>query len=715
MNPVLNEGTNCWRISHAQRASFIIDGEDYFRTVRQAMIQAQHSIFIIGWDIHSELQLIRDDSDDGHPKELGPLLNQLAGENKSLNIYILNWDFAMIYVIEREFFPHYKLRWKSHKHVHFCLDGNHPVGASQHQKMVVVDDQLAFVGGMDLSQWRWDTTQHKIDEPRRRDPNGKPYPPFHDVMMLVDGDAARSIGELARERWRIAADLDAVPANSDSHSIDPHITNPTADWPQQREPHLQQVDIGIARTLPAYRGRNAVSEVERLYLQSIEAAEQFIYIENQYFSSQRIGDALAQRLQQADGPEVIVVMPEKTGGWLEQHTMDVLRARLLSRLKQSDKYDRLRIYYVQLCASPAVSLMIHAKVMVIDDCFARVASSNLSNRSMGLDSECDLAVQSSNTQDCDAAITDFRRRLLAEHLGVSEAELAEAEQQQPSLIQAIESLRSDQRCLKPLSTELPADVDSWVPESGLLDPEKPVEPDEFFDHIIQPEQQKPAYRHMLGIAVLLLAVLTMAAAWRWGGLGDWLTMQQAEQTASWIEQSTFSPLLVILAYVVGGLLMVPITLMIIATVSVFGPWYGAGYALLGAELSAIVTFTLGHLLGHGAVRRIAGSRVNRISEAIARRGVLTIITLRILPVAPFSVINVIAGASAMRLRDFALGNFLGIIPGVVSIAILADRLLASLRDPSPKSILILLAAAVLVILSLLGLRQWSRRKRQASQ
>jgi uncharacterized membrane protein YdjX (TVP38/TMEM64 family) len=411
---------------------------------------------------------------------------------------------------------------------------------------------------------------------------------------------------------------------------------------------------------------------------------------------------------------VIVVMPEKTGGWLEQHTMDVLRARLLSRLKQADKYDRLRIYYVQLSSSPAVSLMIHAKVMVVDDCFARVASSNLSNRSMGLDSECDLAVQSSDTQDCDAAISGFRRRLLAEHLDVSEAELASAEQQQPSLIKAIESLRGGQRSLQPLSTELPADVDSWVPESELLDPEKPVEPDEFFDHIIQPQQQKPAYRHMLRIAGLLLAVLAMAAAWRWGELGDWLTMQQAEQTASWIEQSTFSPLLVILAYVIGGLLMVPITLMIIATVSVFGPWYGAGYALLGAELSAIASFALGHLLGNDAVRRIAGSRVNRISQAIGRRGVLTIITLRIVPVAPFSVINIIAGATAIRLRDFALGSFIGMIPGVVSIAILADRIVASLREPSPQSILILAAAILLVILSLLGLRHWSRRKRQAS-
>ena len=83
----------------------------------------------------------------------------------------------------------------------FCLDGHHPVGASQHQKIVVVDDTVAFVGGFDLSKWRWDTPAHRPRDNRRIDPDGKPYPPFHDIQMAVDGPVARTLGRLARKRW----------------------------------------------------------------------------------------------------------------------------------------------------------------------------------------------------------------------------------------------------------------------------------------------------------------------------------------------------------------------------------------------------------------------------------------------------------------------------------------------------------------------------------
>ena len=204
MQTILEVGKNCWRIARAERAAFIIDGEDYFAAIRDALVLARRSIFIIGWDLHSELQLVRDGRRDDYPPTLGELLDALASERRELEIHILNWDFAMIYAMEREFFPSYKLQWKSHKRVHFCLDGEHPVGGSQHQKLVVVDDAIAFAGGLDLSKWRWDTRAHRIDEPRRTDPEGGHYPPFHDVQMVVDGEAAAALAELARERWSTA-------------------------------------------------------------------------------------------------------------------------------------------------------------------------------------------------------------------------------------------------------------------------------------------------------------------------------------------------------------------------------------------------------------------------------------------------------------------------------------------------------------------------------
>jgi uncharacterized membrane protein YdjX (TVP38/TMEM64 family) len=151
--------------------------------------------------------------------------------------------------------------------------------------------------------------------------------------------------------------------------------------------------------------------------------------------------------------------------------------------------------------------------------------------------------------------------------------------------------------------------------------------------------------------------------------------------------------------------------MIIATVSVFGPWAGAGYALIGTEIAALLAFGVGHVIGRDTVSRIAGSRVNRLSRKLSERGVLTIITLRIVPVAPFTVINIIAGISEIRLRDFAIGSFIGMVPGVMAISLLADRIIASLRNPSVESILVLVAVIALVVISLAGLRYWIHRKR----
>lgn len=704
MRSVLEQGSNCWRVVRADRMAFVIDGENYFRAVREAFCSAQRSIFIVGWDIHSELRLVRDGNHDDYPEMLGPLLDSLARERRQLNIYILNWDFAMIYAMEREFFPTYKLRWTSHDRIRFCLDGEHPVGASQHQKLVVIDDQIAFCGGIDLGKWRWDTSEHRVDDDRRIDPDGTPYPPFHDMQMVVEGKAARALGELARSRWRAAADEKLPPVSERREG---------AAWPRSVDADFTEVPVGISRTLPPYRDLTGVREVERLYLDSIEAAERFIYIENQYLTSDSIRSALAQRLLEPDGPEVVVVGPRETGGWLEQHTMDVIRSRVLRSLRDADRHDRLRMYFVQLSEEPEAALMIHAKLMIVDDRLLRVGSSNLSNRSMGLDSECDLTIDAAGDEACSRAIRRLRHRLIAEHLGVDPSAVADAEEDHVSTSAAIESLRRGVRTLKPLSAEVPEEVDSWVPDSQLLDPEKPIDPEALLDYFVGPGDR----RRWSGTAVRAVAlagtILALAAAWRWTPLGEWLTVDGLAAAGEWLRDRPMTPLWVLAAYVVAGFAIVPVTLLFAATVVVFGAWTGIAYSLVGAELSALACFGAGHALGRDAVRRLAGSRLNRISRKLSERGVLTMITLRIVPIAPFSVVNVVAGVSDVRFRDFAIGSFIGMLPGVIGIAFVTDRALASLRDPSTTTVLTALAVLILAA-GALGLVRHFFKKRSAS-
>jgi len=175
-----------------------------------------------------------------------------------------------------------------------------------------------------------------------------------------------------------------------------------------------------------------------------------------------------------------------------------------------------------------------------------------------------------------------------------------------------------------------------------------------------------------------------------------------------------TPVWVVLAYVVAGFAIVPVTLLYTATVMVFGPWLGTVYALAGAELSAVALFGAWQALGRGTVRRIAGNRVNRISRKLSERGVLTMITLRIVPIAPFSVINVVAGVSEIRFRDFAIGNFIGMVPGVVAIAFVTDRALASLRDPSTTTVVVAVGVLLAAAAAIGAIRHWVRDRDASS-
>ena len=688
----------------ARRVGLIIDGQDYFRALRESLSEARKSIFLLGWDIHSKLRLIREEHQDDLPTELGPLLDEIARRRPGLRIYILSWDFSMIYAMEREFFPTYKLRWTSHDRIRFCLDGEHPVGASQHQKLVVIDDQVAFCGGIDVGKWRWDTSEHRVDDDRRIDPDGTPYPPFHDVQMVVEGEAACALGELARDRWRAATDEELPPMSERRES---------AAWPRSVDADFTEVPVGISRTLPSYHDLIEVREVERLYLDSVKAAERFIYIENQYLTADSIRSALSERLLEPDGPEVIVVGPKETGGWLEQHTMDVIRSRVLRSLRDADRHDRLRMYFAQLSEEPEAALMIHAKLMIVDDRLLRVGSSNLSNRSMGLDSECDLTIDAAGDEVCSRAIRRIRHRLIAEHLGMDPSAVADAEAEHVSTRAAIESLRRGSRTLKPLSAEVSEEVDSWVPDSQLLDLEKPIEPEALLEYFVGPGDRRRWSSTAVKAVALAGSILAIAAAWRWTPLGEWLTVDGLATAGEWLRDRPMTPLWVLAAYVVAGFAIVPVTLLFAATVMVFGAWTGMVYSLVGAELSALACFGAGHALGRDAVRRLAGNRLNRISRKLSERGILTMITLRIVPIAPFSVVNVVAGVSEIRFRDFAIGCFIGMLPGVIGIAFVTERALASLRDPSTTTVLTALAVLI-VAAGALGLIRYLFKKRNAS-
>ncbi|MBC7668199.1 MAG: hypothetical protein H7236_07020 [Gemmatimonadaceae bacterium] len=216
------------------------------------------------------------------------------------------------------------------------LDGRPPVGACHHQKMIVVDDALAFCGGGDIGPDRWDTPQHLGDGPRREKTrrDNKDFDSRHEVMGLVDGEAAANLGELFRDRWRRATGETLQPC--------PPVKSPR--WPGPIPPAFHDITAGISRTGAAWKNYPQVRENEALHIASIRAAKACIYMENQYFTSPLIAAELAKRLKEAEGPEVILVSTEHSPSYFDQLTMDKTRLVFIQTLTSADRHGRLRVY-----------------------------------------------------------------------------------------------------------------------------------------------------------------------------------------------------------------------------------------------------------------------------------------------------------------------------------------------------------------------------------
>nr|WP_231957834.1 VTT domain-containing protein [Paraburkholderia tropica] len=683
---------------HADRFSLLIDGADYFSALREAITLAERTIFIVGWDIDSRMKLQPGGADDGLPEALGDFLHAVAAKKRRLRIFILAWDFAMLYAFEREWLPVFKMGWRAHRRIAFQMDGKHPLGGSQHQKFVVIDDRLAFVGGLDLTRSRWDTPEHRADEPLRRDADGAPYQPFHDVHSMFDGEAAREVGLLARERW--------TRARGKSLAIRAHRVPFEQDaWPPSRGVDLENVDVAISLTEPAYMGRESTQQIRTQYLGAIARARRSIYIENQYFTSGPIGAALSESLAREDGPDLAIVVPRNQSGWLQEVTMGVLRTRLHAQLRQADHHGRYRLLSPDVPGLGDAIVNVHSKLMIVDDELLIVGSANLNNRSMVLDSECNVSIDAGADLRIRRAIALMRDRLLAEHLGCERVDFAREYAARGSMNAAIHTLQRDReqhRTLVDLDPQVSRELDQLIPPEALIDPETPIAADELVDHFVPAETARPLIGRYALLGVLALLVVGLAGLWHWTSLGDYLSLHALAKVARQIEALPIAPLWIVLGYAAAAVSAAPVTLLIATMGVVFGAAWGGLYAFVGTTLAAAVSFWIGERLGRDAVRKLAGPRVNRLSQRVAKRGIVAVVVLRLLPVAPFSIVNLVAGASHIRMRDYMIGTMLGMAPGLFLTVAFAHQLVASLRHPTAGSFSVLIGiGAALIGLSLL--------------
>ena len=646
----------------------LVDGEEYFDAFVRTAERAERSILILAWDFDSRM-VLRYDANNQPLETLGDFLNRLCREKPKLRIHVLDWDFPMIYGTDREYSPIFGLSWEHHKHIEFRFDDTHPVAGSHHQKIVAFDDKVAFAGGLDLTNSRWDSPLHTPNDPRRTF-NEKAYPPFHDAMIAVDDEAGRELAEIARRRWRSATGRKLKP-----------VTTQGDPWPKELRVDIEDVKVAIACTHPPTGGDEGIHHVESLYVDMIAAARDYIYIENQYFTSEKVGAALEKRLGDSDGPEIVLVTRLLSHGWLEEKTMHVLRNRLVRKLRDADKHGKFHAYYPHvegLCEGTCLDL--HSKVMCVDDEWLRIGSSNISNRSMGVDTECDVTVEALGNEGVRASVRAFRDRLLAEHSGVEVKVLQSELKRAGSIAAAVEKLGTPGRQLRTL--EAPEVSEAMLAAAAIGDMERPISLDALVQGFASDEPAAgPTRKRPFVIAGVIAAIASVALIWRFTPLADVVTAENVLDFTQSFARYWWAPLLLVLAYTPASMVMFPRPLITMAAVVTFGPWAGLAYAMAGVLLAGVAGFALGRLVTRNTVRRIAGPRLRKLSEVLKRRGIIAVALVRLVPVAPYQVVNVVMGAMRLRLFDFVAGTFLGMIPGTLAATVLSDQIAVALQDP----------------------------------
>jgi phospholipase D1/2 len=487
---VLTQGTNCMGIFPVEESGLLIDSRDYYRAFFETAQKARRYLLLAGWQFDSEVKLVRgeDQGDEFRDVRLLPFLESLLRKEPELNIYILAWDFSMIFSLEREWFQDIIFNWTTNERLRFRLDNKHPAGATHHQKFVIADGSIAFVGGMDICSDRWDDRRHLEENPERTNSDGTPYGAYHDIQTYHAGAVVAELVAIFRQRWRDAGGGELnLPA----------VSNPIRVHDRNRIP-LPSTGVAVSRTWTPHPSIDAhpIREIRRLFIDAILGAERLIYMENQYFSSQLVYDTLMERMNDPVLPpvQIILILPDRLP-FTEELFLGMPQIRMLRSLqKVAEQRGHRFAPFSTVCIKEGERKMtfIHSKLLLVDDRFLTVGSANATNRSMALDSELNVSWEAEPAdRELAEAIRQVRVSLLAEHLGW----LPGVEER----LEKIEGLADRLSHLADggetrLCRYMPEPIiengrlrDALEPVSRVVDPEKPLDSEFMFEYLTERE------------------------------------------------------------------------------------------------------------------------------------------------------------------------------------------------------------------------------------
>lgn len=709
------EGWNCWHSQKADYVSVIVDYGNYYRNLHESISKAQKSIFVLGWDIDSRIELLRGKDTQGIKEtSFFDLICKRARENPDLQIYLNRWDYSMFFMRQRE--PLWKQKWKSCglSNIHVCMDNVVPFSACHHQKIVVIDDTLAYWGGMDVALGRWDFRQHHVRNKNRADPAQLPqwdetekFDPFHDIQAVMAGPAAHSLAQWARKRW-----IDACPSITPA-SFSPAIQSGLPDvWPNTDPPDFENIDVAIARTMPAMHGQNQVEEVYQLLLDEIGQAENFIYIENQFLACADIAHALNRRLKERPQLRLLAVSCFDPNGIMERLAMWGGRVRFKDILTEGGVADRTALTY-PVCKENGheAAVRIHSKLMIIDNKYLHIGSANINNRSMGMDTECDVSLSGSH-EAARKKISAVRNDLIREHTGYSTEYIQNIVNCGDVKRLLIEKPTSRQH-LREINDESFRDQPFGKLAYALADPRRPIIPAHWTR---RPRwgQLKKARHLYYGIAFLSLTVI-LTAIWRYSPLAAYTDFDTLSAYLDTIRTAPFSLVWIILIYIAGGLAFFPVTAMSTAVVLLFGGIKGFSYATVGAIFAGLVGYIIGKWMGRERIIRIF-PRAEKAMDKVRDSGIIGVTVIRMIPIAPYSLVNMVLGVTHVPITSFILGTALGLAPGKIMLAIFGESFINAFKQPNIENILLAgigIAAWIFIVYFCNKLaRGWQARREQ---
>jgi phosphatidylserine/phosphatidylglycerophosphate/cardiolipin synthase-like enzyme len=429
MTSIVDVPRNAFVTAAVEQSGVLIDARDYYGTLYRALEQARRQVVISGWQFESGIRLLRgqDAAEATRPVKLLEYLNALCEERPELEVYILAWDYSFVYAQDRE--PEQRQKFTAlSSRIRFEWDAHPSVAGSHHQKFVVVDGALGFTGGIDLCDARWDDCDHRSHNPERVNVTGEPCKPYHDVQACFRGSIVASLVGLFSARWQRATGETLTLA---------------AEFPEGDLDRfdLRRLSQGQARLLPAERAAlsrtqvdsranpERIGEILNLYSTAILAAERVIYIETQYFTSRSIAEVLIAQMQDAQRPQldVVVVLPHGADTAMEKYALEDTQEGVLLQIQHAarDHGHQVQLLYPAShdpCGNE-ISTFIHSKLLIVDDRLLIVGSANFTERSVALDSELAISWECiGEAGELGRAIRDIRCTLLAEHSGVPEVE-----------------------------------------------------------------------------------------------------------------------------------------------------------------------------------------------------------------------------------------------------------------------------------------------------